>query len=470
MRPRSLELIAKACDGQLLRGSSQTVIENICTDSRRVRKGDLFFALRGDRFDGHAFVTDAARKGASAVVVGRGLESAPLPDCPVLAVEDTRAALGRLAAVERSTFELQVVAVCGSNGKTTTKDLLASVLQQKLQTLWSEASFNNDVGVPLTLLKLRPTHQAAVLEAGTNHPGELAPLLRMIGPNFGVLTSIGREHLEFFGDLGGVVEEEGWLAELLPADGRLFLNGDNCCTAAILKRCRAPVVRVGCTEGNDWRVRDRHQNSQGLTFTLDAPQPAYSGTYHLRLLGLHQAVNAAFAVAIGAEFGLTRAQIQAGLADCLPAKRRMELWEVGGVRVLDDAYNANAESMTAALQTLQDLPGQGRRVAVLGDMAELGIHSEAAHEEVGRCAAELGVNQLFAVGKMAAVMARGARGAGLHRVFEFADVEPAAAAVKRFLRRGDLVLIKASRSSRLERIGEYLRGPGLGPIGSANGV
>jgi UDP-N-acetylmuramoyl-tripeptide--D-alanyl-D-alanine ligase len=175
------------------------------------------------------------------------------------------------------------------------------------------------------------------------------------------------------------------------------------------------------------------------------------------LLGRHQAVNALFAIAIGAELGLSRTQIQRGLEACQPPKMRLQLWELNGVRVLDDAYNANADSVVAALQTLQELPCKGRRVAVLGDMAELGAHSEAAHEEVGRCAAELGTGQLFVVGKMAPIMARGARGAGLNRVLEFADVETAAAAVKQFIRAGDILLLKASRATRLERIGEILR-------------
>jgi UDP-N-acetylmuramoyl-tripeptide--D-alanyl-D-alanine ligase len=471
MHPRELRFVAEACEAKLLTGSPQTVVERVGTDSRQVQRGDLFFALRGDRFDGHTFLAEVARKGAAAAVVQQPVDPVGFGACAILQVDDTRKALARLAGAERSSFTLPVVAVCGSNGKTTTKDLVASALNQKLSTLWSEASFNNDVGVPLTLLRLKPTHQAAVLEAGTNHPGELAPLLRLIAPGYGVLTNIGREHLEFFGDLAGVAQEEGCLAELLPPSGKLFVNGDNQWTPTIVKRASAPVVRVGWSDLNDWRVRACRMEKQGLSFVLDAPQPELAGEYRLRLIGAHQAVNAAFAVAVGAELGLTRAEIADGLAQCPPAKRRMEVWELAGVRVLDDVYNANTDSMLAALQTLQELPAKGRRIAVLGDMAELGAHSEVAHEEVGRRAAELGVDQLFAIGKMAAVMARGARGAGLHRVFEFADVEPAASAVKSFLKSGDVVLLKASRATRLERIGDCLRGldPGSATSGGRNG-
>ena len=194
-----------------------------------------------------------------------------------------------------------------------------------------------------------------------------------------------------------------------------------------------------------------------MTFQVSAPEPEFGGEYRINLLGRHQVMNALLAMAVGAELGLSRAEIQRGLAECQPPKMRLQFWEANGVRVLDDAYNANADSTIAALETLCDLPLQGRRVAVLGDMGELGAHSEAAHAEVGRRAAELGVGQLFAVGKMAAVTPRAAREAGLTRVIEFADVEAAVPAVKKFLKPGDVVLLKASRASRLERIAETLK-------------
>src|SRR5436190_24107767 len=244
MEVRNLKFIAMACAGEQLKGSQKTAVSRVGTDSRRAQAGDLFFALAGERFDAHGFVHDVAGKGASAVVVERRKIPADLPECAVIVVDDTRKALGRLAARYREDFTLPLIAVAGSNGKTTTKELIASVLRQKLSTLWSEASFNNDIGVPLTLLRLEESHQAAVLEVGTNHPGELAPLVTMIRPRYGVITNIGREHLEFFGDLAGVAKEEGTLAELLPADGKLFIGGDNDWVPGITRRSRAPVVRV----------------------------------------------------------------------------------------------------------------------------------------------------------------------------------------------------------------------------------
>jgi UDP-N-acetylmuramoyl-tripeptide--D-alanyl-D-alanine ligase len=413
--------------------------------------------LTGERFDGHDFLHEAARKGAVAVVVSRSRAPKALPGCSIIAVDDARQALRKLAARYREDFALPVVAIGGSNGKTTVKELIAAVLRQKMATLWSEASFNNNIGVPLTLLRLDGKHEAAVLEVGTNHPGELAPLVRTVRPNLGVITNIGREHLEFFGDMAGVVEEEGSLAELLPADGKLLVNGDSEWTEPIIKRSRACIVRVGLSSANAWRARDLRVGRDGVTFQVDAPKTEYDGEYGINLLGRHQVVNALFAIAVGVELGLDRAAIQRGLAECVATRGRLQLWEANGVWVLDDAYNANADSMAVALQTLKELPCEGRRVAVLGDMAELGAHSVDAHEEVGRRAAELGVEQLFAVGKMAGVMARTARAAGLTRIFEFADVQTTANAVKRFAKAGDLVLLKASRVTGLERVGEALR-------------
>jgi UDP-N-acetylmuramoyl-tripeptide--D-alanyl-D-alanine ligase len=457
MEPRTLDLVAHWCAGELSRGNPETRILGVCTDSRRVRPGEVFFALAGERYDGHDFLPEVAGK-AAAVVAAQGRAPSLPGNCAVIRVEETRQALGRFAAGYRKQFKLPIVAVGGSNGKTTTKELIAAVLRQKLATLWSEASFNNDIGVPLTLLKLDASHEAGVLEAGTNHPGELEPLVRMISPTYGVITSIGREHLEYFGDLAGVAQEEAWLGQLLPPNGKLFVQAEPAWIQYIRTRTQAQVVTAGLEAPNDWRASNVRPDKHGVSFAVEGPAAQWAGEYRVNLLGRHQAVNALMAIAVGAELGLSRAEVQRGLAECKPAQMRLQLWEVNGVGVLDDAYNANADSMLAALRTLQELPCKGRRLAVLGDMAELGKHSEAAHEEVGRNAAQLGVGQLFAVGKMAPVMARGARSAGLARVFEFADAEVAAIAVKQFIREGDVLLLKASRATHLERVAECLRG------------
>ncbi|MEO6035329.1 MAG: UDP-N-acetylmuramoyl-tripeptide--D-alanyl-D-alanine ligase [Verrucomicrobiota bacterium] len=456
MEPRSLKYLTQACEGELRNGSPERVATSTSTDSRRAGPGDLFFALAGDRFDAHSFLPDVAKTGVVAVVA----DAKKIPAnffTTVIQVDDTRKALGNLGARYRRDFDLPIVAVAGSNGKTTTKELLASVLRQKFKTHWSEASFNNDIGVPVTLLKLETAHQAAVLEVGTNHPGELAPLLKWIRPQMGVITSIGREHLEYFGDLAGVAKEEGELAEALPADGVLFVNGESELIESVVQRTRAKVVRVGFKPGYDCFATDIQFSGLGVNFHATSQRADLCGEYRLKLLGRHQVSNALLALSVAGELGLSRAEIQRGLAECEPAKMRLQTWVVNGIQVLDDSYNANADSMLSALATLRDLPCVGRRVAVLGDMAELGDQTLSAHTEVGQRAACSGIDHLFSVGKMARVTADSARAAGLRGVTEISDVELAGESLKKFLKPGDVVLLKASRATRIERIGEMLR-------------
>ena len=448
--------LAEGCGGQLRHGSPQRLATNICTDSRKAGPGDLFFALAGERFDAHTFLPEVAKRG----VIGVVAECEKIPAnffTTVIAVDNTREALGKMAARYRRDFDLPIIAVGGSNGKTTTKELLASVLRQKFKTHWSEASFNNDIGVPVTLLKLESAHQAAVLEVGTNHPGELAPLLQLIRPQMGVITSIGREHLEFFGDLDGVAKEEGELAHVLPAEGRLFVNGESELIELIVRRSRARVVRVGFSPSNDCFARDVQFDEEGVTFRAKTYREDLCGEYRIKLLGRHQVLNALLALSVAGELGLSRAEIQRGLAECEPARMRLQSWMVNGIRILDDSYNANADSMQAALETLRDLPCTGRRVAVLGDMAELGEQTLSAHAEVGRCAAAFAIDHLFSIGAMCRITADSAREAGIRGVTEIPEVEGAGESLKKFLKPGDVVLLKASRATRIERIGEMLR-------------
>ena len=452
MEPLSLTEVAAACAGELGGASGEVRVQRVTSDSRAVQAGDLFVALPGDRFDGHAYVAEAWRRGAVAALVDRSHPRAGDGRGPVVRVDNTRVALGRLAAFHRRRFQLPVVAVGGSNGKTTSKDLLAAVLGTRWATLASEASFNNDLGVPLTLLRLEARHEVAVLEAGTNHPGELAPLLGLIRPRYGVLTSLGREHLEFFGDAAGVRTEEGWMGEALPPEGRLFVNADSPGVEEVIRRTRAGVVRVGWQAGVEWRAAGGSTTADGTRFELVAAPAGWPGDYEIQLLGRHQVTNALLALAVAAELGLSPTEARAGLVGGAPPKMRLQRREVAGVTFLDDAYNANADSVLAALATLGEIPWTGRRAAVLGDMAELGAHTAPAHAEIGRAAALAGLAALFTVGAAAAETARSARAHGLVNVFENRDAAAAATALQDWLRPGDLVLLKASRTARLERV------------------
>lgn len=456
--PHTMGWAAAATRGQLLAGDPATEYRGVTTDSREARAGNLFVALSGDRFDGHDFLPDVAARGVAGVMISAAhAVRAPRGVC-VVAVDVPRAGYGRLAGQHRLGFGIPVVCVAGSNGKTTTKELLAALLSTAGETLRSESSFNNDVGVPHTLLRLDAGHRFAVVEAGTNHPGELAALLEIIRPDHGILTSIGQEHLEFFGDLEGVAREEGALAEALPEGGMLVLPAATPFADAIARRTRARVVRVDWDGGRgDWSARITGGDWASTRFEVACPCAGWDGGWTLSLPGRHNVLNAVAAMAVASRLGVDPAAARAALASFRPPRQRMNVVEAGGVRLLDDTYNANADSMRAALQTLSDLPCAGRRVAVLGDMAELGAMAEAAHGEVGRFAAKA-VDALFTVGRHASLTASAARAAGLATTAECGDADAAASALAGYVRPGDAVLVKASRSARLERVASALRG------------
>ena len=443
---RSLQFLLEACSGESVGIEPAQFYQRVCTDTRAVQPGDLFIALRGERFNGNAYAAAALQSGAVAAVVDEPVDAAS-----VLRVADARVAYGQLAAAHRREFELPVFGVAGSNGKTSTKDMLASVLGAERNVLRSEASFNNDVGVPATLLKLGPKHEAAVVELGTNHPGELAPLVQMTAPDYGVLTGIGREHLEFFGDLQGVAQEEGMVAELLPSRGKLFLYGDGDWVNPICQRTQAHVIRVGFEAANDWQVKTVQVEESGTHFSIRAAEDLWSGDYFTPLIGRHQASNAALALAAGASLGMNREAMARGLAASPQPRQRLQWAESGGVRWLNDAYNANADSVRASLETLGALKTAGRRFVVFGEMAELGEHSEDAHREAGELAASVAAG-LVAIGQWAEVTAETARAVGLKRVEAVSDAQGAANVLREWVQPKDVVLLKASRAAKLEQI------------------
>jgi UDP-N-acetylmuramoyl-tripeptide--D-alanyl-D-alanine ligase len=455
MDPRPLEFFAAATGGRLAGGAPGIELRRVTTDSRDARAGDLFVAVSGERFDGHDFLRDVVGHGVAAVLVSERRGGDVPPGTPAVVVPDTRRALLALAAAYRRQFSLPVACVAGSNGKTTTKEMLAALVSPQLRTLRSEASFNNEIGVPLTLLRLDVTHQAAVLEAGTNHPGELAPLVAAIAPRIGLVPSVGREHLEHFGSLEGVVEEESALGRVLPSDGVLVLGADQPAALELAARTSARVVTAGFQAGASWRVRLVAAHWDTTEFALETDRAGWSGRYTLGMPGRHMVSNAAVAMAAAAELGIGPDSARSVLAAFRGARQRLQWSDLGGVRVLDDTYNANADSMLAALQTLADLPCSGRRVAILGDMAELGLSAEAAHAEIGSAAGRLGIDVVCAIGRFASVTAGAARGAG--ETMAFADVTSAAEILMPRIQAGDCVLVKASRSSRLERVVESLR-------------
>jgi UDP-N-acetylmuramoyl-tripeptide--D-alanyl-D-alanine ligase len=452
---RSLEFIREAVRGEIRNGRPGTVVRDVCLDSRKVAAGNLFIALQGERFDGHDHLTQAFNSGAGAALVERAKVEGKIFSGPLVLVENSRIALGALAARYRRDFDLPRIAVAGSNGKTSTKNLIASVLQQHLPTLASEASFNNDIGVPVTLLNLEVQHGAAVFEVGTNHPGELRPLLRMIAPEYGVLTSIGPEHLEFFGDIRGVVEEEGVLGEELPPGGILFLNIETPEARSIINRTSATVRTIGFKADADWAISNASLTNEGTTFSVSGNRNL-AGSYSTCLIGMHQALNATMAIAVGSELGLGRAEIQRGLSACKPAKMRLQIVPAGAITIFDDTYNANEESMKAALDTLSGYPVKGRRVAILGSMGELGAAAEVAHFQVGKYAAKMGVQHLIALGAHRATLAEGARQNDLKIIEQYETAEMLIPELAKSVQPGDVVLVKSSRLGKLECVVDAL--------------
>lgn len=457
MEPCCLQFLAESCGAEYDPAHAGLQVRSLCTDTRQLQEGSVFVALKGERFDGHDFVIPALRAGAVAVVVAREYAT-PLPfDKPRLVVSDTRRALGDIAMCYRREFNLPLIAVGGSNGKTTTKEMIAAVLGENLRVHKSPASFNNDIGVPLSLLGLEARHQAAILEIGTNHPGELAPLVAMVEPQIGVITHIGNEHLEFFGSLDGVLEEEGKLAEALPPDGLLLVNGDDPHSPALIKRTSARTHQVGFGAHCDWQVTEFRSEMDGAVFFVRGPDPAWEGEYRIPLLGRHHVGNALHAVALGAHFGLTIDRIRAGLLACPVPGLRLEPITLPGCRILADCYNANSDSCRAALEVLADYPCSGRRIAMLGDMAELGSHARDQHLELGRMAAAAGIDYLIPVGCHAEWILRGACERGMQVPEIFSEVGSAARRLASMIGGGDVVLLKASRVLRMEQVIDVLR-------------
>jgi UDP-N-acetylmuramoyl-tripeptide--D-alanyl-D-alanine ligase len=442
--------LVRATQGALVGGRLDATTRGVSIDSRTVTPGEVFFAIRGHRQDGHAFVGEAVRRGAAAVVVTHlpaGL--AVGPKLSVVVVDDTTHALQRLAAAHRRRFAIPVVAITGSNGKTTTKELTARVLERRLRILRAAGSFNNQWGLPLTLLELGPEHEAAVVELGMNAFGEIAALAAIAQPTVGVVTSIGPAHLEFLGSLEGVQKAKGELVQAIPPDGLVILNADDPLVAALGRDARSRLVTYGRTGIADVRLGEVRTSPGGLDFSVTAD--GLSVEVPLPLPGLHNAWNAAAAIAVGRALGIPLAEAADALREAPAIKGRLVWREAAGVRILDDTYNANPASLRAALDVLRDAGPAGRAWVVLGDMLELGGASESAHREAGGWVAAVPAAGLAAVGPAAGLAAASARLAGCADVAACETPEEAARWVAARVAAGDRVLVKGSRGMQMER-------------------
>ena len=463
MEPLRLEQLAELCGARLIRGEPGRLVGRISTDSRALLRGDCFVALRGPRFDGHEFVSDVARLGASAAVVSNPTRAMNSPSAlALLQVQDTLTALHKLATNYRRLMPptTRVVAVTGSSGKTTTKQLIAAVLGERFNVVESSGNNNNHIGVPLNLLRLDAAHDYGVFELGTNHPGEIAALAAMVKPDIGVITNIGLGHIEFFGDEAGVAREKGSLLEVLPrnGDGLAVLNADDKWRQELRVRTNATVVTVGIDNFADIRASEIKFNGD-VKFRLNIAKKREDVIVRLKTLGRHQIYNALQAAAVGYFAGMDLDEIRIGLENATFPRMRMEQVTIDGVQFVNDCYNANMVSMTAALEMMRETPRAGRKIAVLGDMLELGGWTRRAHCDIGAMSANCGLALLVTVGQSARLIAQAAVEAGMetHRVLPLTTAAEAAQTIQALAHEGDFVLIKGSRRLRLETIMEGFR-------------
>lgn len=469
------EEAARAAAGTLLPGTGAGAsLTGAAADSRSVVPGDLFVAIRGERVDGHDFVPAAVREGAAGVLVSRVDPAWRLPpQVAVILVDDPVKALGRLARYHRRRVPVRMTAITGSVGKTTTKDLTAAVLSQRFRLLKSEGNMNTEVGLPLTLLRLTGDTEAAVVEMGMRGLGQIQYLASLAEPQVGVITNIGRTHLELLGSEENIALAKSELVEALPLDGVAILNDDDRWTPVVAARTRARVARYGWERAAQpdfpppgglpdvYAAGVQSLGARGTSFRLLTPQGWAEVV--LPLPGLHNVANALAAAAVGVAWGLNPREIAAGLGEARISDKRMSVFQAGPVTILDDSYNASPVSTIAALEVLAGMEG-GRRVAVLGNMLELGDYAAEGHREVGQAAARLGVDVLVAVGDLARHMADGARETvrrlDVHHVPDRAAAAPLLAEL---VRPGDVVLVKGSRGMAMEELVAGLRRRWLEP-------
>jgi UDP-N-acetylmuramoyl-tripeptide--D-alanyl-D-alanine ligase len=465
----TLEEVLAATGGRLVQSSLKAgVLNGITTDSRNVPPGSLFIGVPGERFDGSDYAAKAAEAGAAAVIVSQEKASAVAKEASkaaVIGAESTVRALGLLARWHRRRMQARIVAVTGSNGKTTTKEMIAAALSQSGTTLATAGNLNNEIGAPLTVLGLREQHRHGVIEIGMNHEGEIGRLTAMAEPHVGVVTMVAAVHTEALGGIEGVARAKAELYHGLPLDGVAVANTDDPLMRERARWAGRKTMWFGTADSADVRlVRIASHDRRGLSCVLRVL--GEERTLQLPVVGAHNAMNACAAIAAALAVGAPLDSILRGLFNARPPGRRLRLSPIPELdaTLLDDSYNANPSSAEAALRTLTALTPEGHRVAVLGDMRELGASEVAGHRAVGAAAAQSGLKLLVAFGPVSAHLAAGAVEGGLApgRVFHTEDPQAAAARVRSALTAGDLVLVKASRGTRLERVADLLVPPAPG--------
>lgn len=457
MEGLTLGEIARVVQGWLFGGGEGTPVAGISIDSRTLRPGELFWALPGDQFDGHDFVIHALKAGAVGALISRPeicrqIES--FRPTSFLQVGDSLRALQELASHQRRRFSLPVVAVTGSNGKTTTKELVAAVLARRLTVHKSQGNFNNLIGLPLTLLGLSSQHQVAVVEMGMNRAGEIAALCRIASPTLGVITNVSGAHLEFLGSIEAVQRAKGEIVQALGKEHTLIVNADDPRVVELGKGFSGRRIDFGIDAPAQVKARHIHEEgSEGIRFLLTIE--GREVPVHLQLMGRHNVSNALAAAAVGHAFSLELEEIQKGLEGLGGMKMRMQLHRLrNNVFLIDDSYNANPKSMEAAIRTLAGMAPQGRSFLVIGDMLELGPQAETFHRDLGKLVVDLKIDHLITLGNLASLAAEEAlhRGMSQSRVWICPNHQEGAHVLLDQLQEGDRVLVKGSRGSAMENL------------------
>ena len=458
----TLDAVLEATGGQLLVKGDEQRFTCISTDSRTLSPGGLFVALKGEQFDGHQFIAQAVSRGGSGVIVDQAeVENIGLRDLrvPVVGVPDTLRAFGDLAEFWRRLYPLPVVAITGSNGKTTTKEMVASIVDRSWKILKNQGTFNNLVGLPITLLQLKSTHQAAVVELGMNHPGEIKRLTEIVSPDVGLITNIQPAHLQGLGTLEGIEAAKGELFAGMATSATIVVNRDYPRVLNLASSFPGRQVSFSVKGESADIALDRilSMDVDGSRFLLKLPEETLE--IDLPVLGLHHLNNAVAAAAVVWALNLPTKTIASGLANFKPVDKRMEVLTIlGEITIINDSYNANPGSMAAALETLRQVKKQGRGFAVLGDMLELGDESAALHSQVGAKAAQEGVDYLLVLGEQASHLLAGAAEAGMdsNRLVQAGDHQEIASQVRNLMAAGDWILVKGSRGMRMEKVVEHL--------------
>lgn len=460
--PWKAEEILEATTGTLLCGDLHCRFSRVCIDSRTISVSDVFVAIAGDVHDGHSFVPEIVDQGVRGLVISRAkvgqmpIEAWKKMDITCISVADTTRALGDMAAFNRQRSRVGVVAITGSNGKTTTRQMTAAVLARQYDTLTAVGNFNNEIGLPLTLLSLTAGHRWAVLELGTNNPGEIARLAEICSPDIGVLTNIGPAHLQGLGSIEGVMQEKGDLVRSLAADGKAILNADDQRVMRLTRETKAEVILYGQSKDAKIRAEDIYETEDTISFTLVLS--GESIPVRLNSPGRFMVSNALAAAAVGHQIGLSGETVKSGLESFKPVSGRLNIKHMrNGIHIIDDTYNANPDSMKAAFATLNTLRAGSRGILVIGNMLELGAEAQSLHSQVGGLAARSGISRLYAYGEFAADVTAGARDEGMQSADTFAGSrDEIAADLKIQLQPGDWVLVKGSRGMAMEKVVQEL--------------